>query len=139
MAGPSKNSLHIGEALHRLGEALNGLVGVAVLNAVPGTVLDMPLQHHLAAAVQRGLGSVDLGQYILAGHILVHHPVDGLNLADDFLQPPVQVLRVHTLLHVVHLPTLQDMPSLYDPAARMSTGVGRDGILRFRAPDPLLQ
>ena len=41
---------HVGEALHRLGEAGDGLFRVAVLDAVPDAVLDMPLQHHLAAA-----------------------------------------------------------------------------------------
>ena len=48
--------LHVGEALHRLREALNGFVRVAVFNAIPNTVLDMALQNHLATAVQGGFG-----------------------------------------------------------------------------------
>ena len=46
-----------------------------------------------------GLGGVDLGQHILTGHVLVYHAVNGLHLADDLLQPPVQVVRIHTLSH----------------------------------------
>ena len=33
------------------------------------------------------------------GHVLVYHAVNGLHLADDLLQPPVQVVRIHTLSH----------------------------------------
>ena len=97
-------SSHIGEALHRLGKALNGLVRVPVLDAVPHAVLDMPLQHHLAAPVEGGLGRVDLGQDVLTGDVLVDHPVDGLHLSDNLLQPAVQVVRVHTLSHCHSLP-----------------------------------
>ncbi len=46
-----------------------------------------------------GLGGVDLGQHILTGHVLVYHAVNSLHLADDLLQPPVQVVRIHTLSH----------------------------------------
>ena len=60
---------------------------------------DVALQHHLSAAVEGGLGRVDLREHILAGHILVHHPVDGLNLSDDLFQAAVQIVRVHTLSH----------------------------------------
>ena len=57
--------------------------------------------------VQGGLGGVDLGKHILAGHVLVHHPVDGLYLSDDLFQPAVQVICVHTLPHGAHLLSLQ--------------------------------
>ena len=70
-----------------------------MLDAVPDTVLDVSLQHHLAAAVKGGFRRVDLGQHILAGDVLVDHPVNGLYLADDLFQPAVQVVRVHALLH----------------------------------------
>ena len=45
-------SIHVGKALHRLGEILDGLVRVSVLDAVSDTVLDVSLQHHLARFVQ---------------------------------------------------------------------------------------
>src|SRR5699024_7110597 len=90
---------HIGKPLHRLGKAGDGLVRVPVLDAVPDAVLDVSFQHHLAAPVQGGLGGVDLAEHVLAGNILVDHPVDGLDLADDLFQPTVQVIRVHTLSH----------------------------------------
>ena len=54
-----------------------------------------------STAVQRGLCGVDLRQNVLAGHVLVHHAVDGLYLPDDLFQPPVQIFRIHTLLHVI--------------------------------------
>ena len=64
----------------------------AVFNAVADTVLDVPLQHDLSAAVQRGFRGVDLRQNILTGHILVNHAVDGLHLSNDFFQTAMQVL-----------------------------------------------
>ena len=60
-------SAHIREPFHGLGEVLNGLVGVAVLDAIPDTVLDVAFQHHLPALVQGRLGRVDLGKDVLAG------------------------------------------------------------------------
>jgi len=45
-------SSHVGKALYRLGEALNGLIRVPVLDAVAHAVSDMPFQHHLPALVQ---------------------------------------------------------------------------------------
>ena len=70
-----------------------------VLDAVPDAVLQMALQHHLPRLVQGGLGGVDLSQDVLTGHVLVHHPVDGLHLTDDFPQAAVEVVRIHTLSH----------------------------------------
>ena len=43
--------LHICKAFYCFGEALNGLLGVAVRKAVADAVLDVPLQNDLAAAV----------------------------------------------------------------------------------------
>ena len=59
-----------------------------------------PSSTTLPQPLQGGLGGVDLGQDVLAGHVLVHHPVDGLHLPDDLFQPAVQVFGVHTLFHV---------------------------------------
>ncbi len=44
------------------GEVGDGLVRVAVLEAIPDAVLDVPFQHHLGRPVEGGLGGVDLGQ-----------------------------------------------------------------------------
>ena len=76
-----------------------------MLDAVPDAVLDMPFQDHLAAAVQRGFGGVDLCQHILARHILVDHTVNRLHLPDDLFEAAVQIFRVHTLLHGAFLHT----------------------------------
>ena len=46
-------SCHVGKAFHGFCEALDGLVGVAMLDAIPDAMLDMAFQHHLAAAMQR--------------------------------------------------------------------------------------
>ena len=59
-----------------------------------------PPQHHLTAAVEGRFGGVDLGENVLAGYVLGHHPVDGLHLSDDLFQPAVQVIGVHTLFCV---------------------------------------
>ena len=58
-----------------------------------------PSEHHLPAPVQRRFRGVDLGEHILAGHVLVHHAVDGLHLADYFLEPAMQVVGIHALPH----------------------------------------
>ena len=92
-------SAHVGEPLHRFGEIAHRLVQIAVLDAVPHTVADMPFQHHLPALVQGRFGRVQLGEDVLTGHILVDHPVNGLYLPRDLFQPPVQIFRIHTLPH----------------------------------------
>ena len=55
-------------------------------------MLDVSLQDELPRFVQGGFRRVDLGKDVLAGHILVDHPVDGVDLTDDLLQPAVQVI-----------------------------------------------
>ena len=59
----------------------------------------MTLQHNLAAFVDCGLRRVHLGEDVLTGNILIHHPVNGLELSDNFLQSAVQIVRIHTLSH----------------------------------------
>ena len=76
-----------------------------MFDSVADAVLDVSLQHRLAASVEGEFGGVDLGQHILAGDVLVDHTVNGLDLADDLLQPPVQIFRIHTLSHRVYLHT----------------------------------
>ena len=79
----------------------NGLVRVAVLDAVAHAVLDMTLEHHLTAAMQRAFCSIDLRENILAGHILIHHAIDSLNLTDNLMQAPMEICRIHALSHSV--------------------------------------
>ena len=52
-------SAHVRKPFHRLGEAFDGLVRVAVLDAVADAMLDVSLQHDLAAAVQGGFRRID--------------------------------------------------------------------------------
>ena len=54
MRGFISCSAHVRKALDRFRKALDGLVRVAVLNAVAHAMTDMPLEHDLAADVQRG-------------------------------------------------------------------------------------
>ena len=75
-----------------------------MFDAVADTVADMTLQNHLSCPVKGGFGSVDLGQHILSGDVLIHHTVNGLNLTDDFPQSAVQIVGVHTLSHTARLP-----------------------------------
>ena len=42
----------VGEASHGLGEFFDGQIGISVLDAIPDTMLDMPLQNDLAHAMQ---------------------------------------------------------------------------------------
>ena len=90
---------HIREALDGFGEIFDRFIRVAVLDAVADAVLDVALEHDLAAAVQRRFGRVELRKNVLAGDVLVDHAVDGLHLTDDFFEPAVQIFRVHALSH----------------------------------------
>ena len=89
--------LHIGEALDCSGKALERFVHIAVGDSVADAVLDVPFEHDLAAAVERGFRRVDLGENALAGDVLVDHPVNGLCLPDDLFQSAVQIVCVHAL------------------------------------------
>ena len=80
---------HVCKSLDGLGEVGDGLVGVAVLDAVADTVVDVPFQNDLSDLVQGGLGGVDLGEDVLAGDVLIDHAVDGLHLSDNFFQAAV--------------------------------------------------
>ena len=82
---------HIREPFHRLGEALDSLIRVPVLDAVPDAVLDVAFQNHLTGLVQGRLGGIDLGKDVFAGDILVDHAVDGLNLANNLFQSAMQI------------------------------------------------
>lgn len=90
---------HVGEALDGFGEVGDGFIRVAVLDAVAHAVLDMPLKHHLTAAVQSAFRRVDLREYILAGHVLLDHAVQRLHLTDDFPEAAMQVGGIHALSH----------------------------------------
>ena len=80
---------HVCKPLDGLGEVGDGLLGVAVLDAVADTVVDVPFQNDLSDLVQGGLGSIDLGEDVLAGDVLIDHAVDGLHLSDNFFQAAV--------------------------------------------------
>ena len=57
--------LHIGESFHRFCEIFDGFVCVAMLDAVPDTVLDVSLQNDLTGFVQRRFCRTDLRKDIL--------------------------------------------------------------------------
>lgn len=59
----------------------------------------MAFEDHLTDPVQGSLGGIYLGKHVLAGHVVVHHAVNGLDLADDLSEAPVQIGRVHALSH----------------------------------------
>ncbi len=100
-------SPHVGKPLYGFGKTLDGFVRISMFKTIPDTVLDVTLQHYLSTAVKGGFCGVDLSQNILAGDILVHHPVNSLNLPDNFFQAAVQVFGIHTLSHINHLHTVK--------------------------------
>ena len=77
-------SAHIGKSFHGLRKICNVFFCVSVLYTVAHTVPDMPFQYDLSATMQRGFGGVELRGDILAGYVLIDHPVNGLHLSDDF-------------------------------------------------------
>ena len=86
--------LHIGKPLDGFGEVLQGFL-VPLPDGIQDAVPDVSLQHHLAHFVQGAFGGVELGEDILAGNLLVDHPVDSLDLTQDLGQPAVEIIRVH--------------------------------------------
>ena len=68
------------------------ITNIPMLNAVFYTMVYMTFQNNLAHFVKSGLCRVDLGEDILTGDIFVDHPVDRLNLSDDFFQTAVKVI-----------------------------------------------
>ena len=105
--------------LDRFGKALDRLIRVAVLDPVADAAADMPLQHDLAAAVERRFGDIDLRQHILSGDILVHHAVDSLHLPDDLFQTAMQIF---TSMHcfIVPPPSSQKTETVYRTAKKLS-------------------
>ena len=93
------NILNVGKALYCLGEPGNSVFCIAMFDSVADAVADMAFKNHLANPVQGRLGSVNLGEDVLAGNILVNHAVYGLDLSYDFVETAVQVCLVHALLH----------------------------------------
>lgn len=91
--------LHIRKALDRFCETFDSFIRVSVLYSVAHAMLDMSLKHDFSAAVQRGFRSVYLRQNIFAGHVLVDHTLDSLNLSYNFFQSAMQIIGIHTLFH----------------------------------------
>jgi hypothetical protein len=127
-------SPHVGKPLYGFGKTLDGFVRISMFKTIPDTVLDVTLQHYLSTAVKGGFCGVDLSQNILAGDILVHHPVNSLNLPDNFFQAAVQVFGIHTLSHINHLHTVKGIYFLYDVTAASPRGLA----CRFAAAKPAL-
>ncbi len=92
--------LNVGKALDSLGEPGNSVFCIAMFDTVADAVADMAFQYDLANPVQGRLGSVNLGEDVLAGYILVNHAVYGLDLSYDFVETAVQVCLIHALLHL---------------------------------------
>lgn len=92
--------LDVGKSFHCLGEFGNGLIGIAVLDAVADAMAYMSFQNNLACPVQGRLGGVNLREDVLAGNILVYHAVYSLDLSYDFVEAAVQVSLIHALFHL---------------------------------------
>ncbi len=90
----------VGEALDGQREAVQRGVSVAVLYAVADAMPEVSLEDDETAAVQGGLGSVDLRDDVLAGLVLIDHAVYGLQLSHDLLYPEMEVLRVLAVCHL---------------------------------------
>jgi hypothetical protein len=74
---------YAGEMLYGFGKAGYGLVGVAVFDAFPDAMVQMPLQNDLPHLMQGFFYGVYLDKNVLAGNVLVNHFVDGLYLPGD--------------------------------------------------------
>ena len=77
---------HVGKSFYSFCKTFDRFIRIPVLNAIPDTVANMPLQNHLSASVKRRFGSIDLSKNILTGDIFIYHSVNRLNLTNDFLE-----------------------------------------------------
>lgn len=85
--------------LYRLGKIRNRLFRVAVLDALPDTMVQMTLQNDLPHLMQGAFCGVDLDEDLFTGDVLIHHFVDGFDLPQDLVQPSVQIIAIHTFAH----------------------------------------
>jgi hypothetical protein len=74
---------YAGKMLYGLGKVGYGLVGVAVFDAFPDAMVQMPLQNDLSHLVQGFFYGVYLNEEVLTRDILVYHLVDCLYLSGD--------------------------------------------------------
>ena len=115
-----------------IGELLG--IGMIVFGAVKVAgylsrdLFRLAFQYDLAHPVQGALDRVDLDEDVLAGHVLVDHLVDGLQLAHELLHPAVQVLRIHALSHTS---SFQGRGHYCGPSVKRRADTGR-GQARLR-------
>ena len=103
-------------------------IRIPVLNAIPDTVANMPLQNHLSASVKRRFGSIDLSKNILTGDIFIYHSVNRLNLTNDFLESAVQIIRIHALSHNSRLHTIRVYVKYIELAVYCQSAAGSEGV-----------
>jgi hypothetical protein len=88
-----------GKMLYGFGKVGYGLVGIAMFDAFPDAVVQVPLQNDLPRLVQGFFYGIYLNKNILAGDVLINHFVDCPYLPADSVQPFMQIIRIHTLAH----------------------------------------
>jgi hypothetical protein len=74
-----------------------------MFNAFSDTLVQVSFQNHLADFVQGVFSRVYLYKDILAGEVPVNYFVNCLNLPHYFINPPMQIFRIHTLAHIAVL------------------------------------
>lgn len=78
-------SIHAGKILNGFGKFINRCLCVTMFDAVFDAVLQVPFEHHLPHFLNGALDGINLDQNVLAGHVLVDHAVNRLDLSLDFL------------------------------------------------------
>jgi hypothetical protein len=84
---------------YRFGKVGYGLIGVTVFDPFPDAMVQMTLQNNLSDLMQGAFYRVYLDKDVFAGDILINHFINRLNLTGDFVEPFMQIARVHTLAH----------------------------------------
>ena len=111
---------HVGKSFYSFCKTFDCFIRIPVLNAIPDTVANMPLQNHLSASVKRRFGSIDLSKNILTGDIFIYHSVNRLNLTNDFLESAMQIIRIHALSHNSRLHTIRGICKVYRTCSVLS-------------------
>ena len=98
MTKPVYFSDHVCKTFNSFCKFCNRFISVSVFDSVAYTVLNMALQNDLTRFVEGGFSSIDLRENVFARNVFINHPVDGLDLADDFPETAVEILRINTFV-----------------------------------------
>ena len=68
--------------------------------------IKMPFENNLPDFVQCAFSCIDLHKNVFTRDILIDHPINCIDLPDNFLQSFMKIFSIHTLTHKILLKKL---------------------------------